>query len=256
MTEQETTLTPTDIINDNFENVKAEIESIKTNYTPLQTTNAINSAIANIPTKTSDLTNDSGFLTAHQDISGKANTVDLATVATSGSYNDLTNKPTIPTKTSDLTNDSGFISGINSSNVTTALGYTPTSPANVDGQWVFQTKSLSTATGILTYTFNLSSENYDNYLDSDNYCYEVLLSFYGANTTSSKAQAFFTFGGQPEFGGQTTHQVSAISTGTMCTMNGVFPLDSTHTFTMQVSGHAFGSLNLSVLGYRRLGTNS
>lgn len=33
----------------------------------------------------------------------------LATVATSGSYNDLTNKPTIPTKTSDLTNDSGFI---------------------------------------------------------------------------------------------------------------------------------------------------
>lgn len=33
----------------------------------------------------------------------------LATVATSGSYNDLTDKPTIPTKTSDLTNDSGFI---------------------------------------------------------------------------------------------------------------------------------------------------
>ena len=33
----------------------------------------------------------------------------LATVATSGSYNDLTNKPTIPSKTSDLTNDSGFV---------------------------------------------------------------------------------------------------------------------------------------------------
>lgn len=33
----------------------------------------------------------------------------LATVATSGSYNDLSNKPSIPTKTSDLTNDSGFI---------------------------------------------------------------------------------------------------------------------------------------------------
>lgn len=37
------------------------------------------------------------------DISG------LATVATSGSYNDLSNKPTIPTATSDLNNDSGFI---------------------------------------------------------------------------------------------------------------------------------------------------
>lgn len=49
-----------------------------------------------IPTKTSDLTNDSGFLTSHQDISGKANIIDLSTVATSGSYTDLTNKPTIP----------------------------------------------------------------------------------------------------------------------------------------------------------------
>lgn len=40
----------------------------------------------------------------------------LATVATSGSYNDLTNKPTVPTKTSQLSNDSGFITA--SSNIT------------------------------------------------------------------------------------------------------------------------------------------
>ena len=33
----------------------------------------------------------------------------LAAVATSGNYNDLTNKPSIPTKISDLTNDSEFI---------------------------------------------------------------------------------------------------------------------------------------------------
>ena len=37
------------------------------------------------------------FLTEHQDISGKANIADLATVATSGSYADLLNKPIIPT---------------------------------------------------------------------------------------------------------------------------------------------------------------
>ena len=42
-------------------------------------------------------------------ISGKANSSDLADVATSGSYTDLTNKPTIPSKTSDLTNDSNFL---------------------------------------------------------------------------------------------------------------------------------------------------
>jgi hypothetical protein len=36
----------------------------------------------------------------------------LATVATSGSYTDLVNKPTIPTKTSQLTNDSGYSDGL------------------------------------------------------------------------------------------------------------------------------------------------
>lgn len=38
----------------------------------------------------------------------KVDSSNLADVAFSGSYNDLTNKPTIPTKTSQLTNDSGF----------------------------------------------------------------------------------------------------------------------------------------------------
>lgn len=42
-------------------------------------------------------------------ISGKMNNVSLATVATSGSYTDLSNKPTIPTNTSQLVNDSGFM---------------------------------------------------------------------------------------------------------------------------------------------------
>ena len=37
-----------------------------------------------------------GFLTEHQDISGKANVADLSAVATSGSYNDLSDQPTIP----------------------------------------------------------------------------------------------------------------------------------------------------------------
>ena len=51
-----------------------------------------------VPTKTSDLTNDSGYIT--KDVNNLTNytkTSDLSTVATSGSYNDLTNKPSIPT---------------------------------------------------------------------------------------------------------------------------------------------------------------
>ena len=100
-----------------------------------------------IPTKTSQLTNDSSFVNDYQlsgkqdkltsgtniktinnqsilgsgnidiqgggsesvawgDITGKP---DFKAVATSGSYDDLTNKPSIPTKTSELTNDSGFV---------------------------------------------------------------------------------------------------------------------------------------------------
>lgn len=49
-----------------------------------------------VPTKTSDLNNDSGFITgvSWNDVADKPS---FATVATSGSYNDLSNKPTIPT---------------------------------------------------------------------------------------------------------------------------------------------------------------
>lgn len=104
-------------------------------FTANQSTNA--TANITVPTKVSELTNDSGYttnngtitgikmngaskgtsgvvdlgtvLTAHQDISGKQDKITssnklaaslvsgLATVATSGSYNDLSNKPTIPT---------------------------------------------------------------------------------------------------------------------------------------------------------------
>ena len=51
-----------------------------------------------IPTLTSDLTNDSGFLTSD----------DLSEVAFTGSYANLNDTPTIPEYTSELTNDSDF----------------------------------------------------------------------------------------------------------------------------------------------------
>lgn len=112
----------------------------------------------NIPTHTSNLQNDSGFiteipneyitetelenkgyLTEHQDISNLAtkeelhehenkNILDSITEekinswnnksSFDGNYNNLTNKPNIPTHTSDLQNDSGFISEIPSEYIT------------------------------------------------------------------------------------------------------------------------------------------
>ena len=63
-----------------------------------------------IPTKTSDLTNDSGFINnTVNNLTNYTPTSSLSTVALTGSYSDLSNKPSIPSKTSDLTNDSGFI---------------------------------------------------------------------------------------------------------------------------------------------------
>lgn len=53
-------------------------------------------------------------------ISGKADSSSLATVATSGSYNDLTNKPTIPTTTSAVT--SGSTAVVESGGVYTQMG--------------------------------------------------------------------------------------------------------------------------------------
>ena len=82
--------------------------------------------VLDIPSKTSQLENDSGFLTEHQSLAEYAKKSELF----SKDYNDLTNKPTIPsidglastsyvdskvaeidvpTKTSDLVNDSGFL---------------------------------------------------------------------------------------------------------------------------------------------------
>ena len=71
------------------------------------------------------------FIKNKPDLSVFARSADLAPVATSGDFDDLTNKPTIPTKTSDLTNDSGFITSadvpvkdvqVNSSSVVDANG--------------------------------------------------------------------------------------------------------------------------------------
>lgn len=71
-----------------------------------------------IPTNTNQLTNGAGFTTFD------------------GAYGSLTGTPSIPSNVSDLTNDTGFITGINSTLVTNALGFTPiqtVSSSNITG---------------------------------------------------------------------------------------------------------------------------
>lgn len=63
-----------------------------------------------VPTKVSQLSNDSGFVDKSvANLENYTLSSSYAKVATTGSYSDLSNKPTIPSATSDLTNDSGFI---------------------------------------------------------------------------------------------------------------------------------------------------
>ena len=85
-----------------------------------------------IPTATSDLTNDSGFVTSSE----------LATVATTGSYTDLTNTPSIPAAqvNSDWNSTSGVSEILNKPTLATVatsgsyndLSNTPAIPVNSD----------------------------------------------------------------------------------------------------------------------------
>ena len=66
-----------------------------------------------IPTKTSQLTNDSNFISSIPSEYVTEAELEAKGYSTfSGSYNDLTNKPTIPSKTSQLTNDSGYLTEV------------------------------------------------------------------------------------------------------------------------------------------------
>lgn len=94
-----------------------------------------------------------------------AKTTDLSAVATSGSYNDLSNKPTIPSAYtlpnatsstlggvkvgSNISVSNGIIS-LAKSNVTSALGYTPatTNNASLTGTTMVQTLTVSSALNI------------------------------------------------------------------------------------------------------------
>lgn len=112
-----------------------------------------------IPTATSELTNDSNFVTSN----------DLSQVAFDGSYTSLSNLPDIPVDTSDLNNDSGFITKdvndltyytltSNLSTVATSGNYsdlsgTPTIPTVNDGTLTIQ----KNGTTIDTFTANSSS---------------------------------------------------------------------------------------------------
>ena len=101
----------------------------------------------NIPTDVSDLTDSTNLLSSGSNFDGDYNNLTNKPSLFSGSYNDLTdkpalfsgnyndlyNRPTIPQDLGDLTNNAGYLKTITSSDVTTALGYTPQNAATAFG---------------------------------------------------------------------------------------------------------------------------
>ena len=168
-------LTGTQFSIDNTVALKSEIPTVNNATLTIQkngtdvetfTANSSTNKTANItvPTATSDLNNDSGFITKSvNDLTNYTLTSSLATVATSGSYNDLSNKPTIPAAqvNSDWNASSGVAQILNKPSLATVattgaysdLSGTPTIPT-VNNATLTVTQN-GTSAG--TFTANASS---------------------------------------------------------------------------------------------------
>lgn len=143
---------------------------------------------AALPTKTSDLTNDGS--------DGNSTYVEadeLSTVATSGSYNDLTNKPTIP-----VVNDATLTIQRNGVNIDT---FTANASQNKSINVVVPTKTsdltndsnFATTSQIPTKTSDLTNDGSDGtaaYLETDETAYKTASIPYGQCDSTSTATVF------------------------------------------------------------------
>ena len=242
---------PTDQVNDADDNPTNEIQTLSKTGSTISLTQGGNvtvfdgdyNALSNtptIPTKTSDLTNDSGFITAEVDgsttneiqtLSKTGNTISLtqggSVTVFDGDYNSLTSIPTLPTKTSDLTNDSGFIT------------------SEVDGSTTNEIQTLS-KTGN---TISLTQGGSVTVFDGD---YNSLTSIPTLPTKTSDLtndSGFIT----AEVDGSTTNelQVLTISNDTIFLSNGGFvklPASSAATQSLNDLSDAISNQNILALG--------
>lgn len=124
-------------------------ESVITPAVNSRVTEEVNKLV--IPTKVSQLENDKGYLTEHQDLSEYAKASEIPTkpedigAQPSGNYALKTEIPTVPRKTSELINDSGFITAddIPAAQVPDLSGYALKSDAET---WTFTLADGSTVT--------------------------------------------------------------------------------------------------------------
>lgn len=120
------------------------------------------SGVTNAPTKLSQFNNDAGYLTSvpaqtWESITGKPT---FATVATSGSYNDLTNKPTIPSAYTLPTASSTVLGGVKiGSGINISSGAISATYLSVGAAAASHTHTASQVTGLATVA---TSGSYDD----------------------------------------------------------------------------------------------
>lgn len=156
------------------------------------------------------------------------------------------------------------IEGISSSDVTTALGYTPanttlsnlgaTSSTNFDGQWVGKYLRIENSTSINSYSHSLS-----NYLPDSTNKYEILVE---TSLSYKDANAGFCVGtvASPDTNKETNGNFFINSYVTSASkyqyVQGIIPIGTGRTLYSQVATGKPNNAIITLTGYRRIGTNS
>ena len=152
---------------------------------------------------------------------------------------------------------------ITSSDVTTALGYTPTSPANVDGQWVSSivkiVDSVSNTSGTNIYLdSNGTSGAGQNYLPDDNYKYEVIFQIRMGCNTSQGTQVTLNCGTDIIDTNLSGEIFTVSKNATAITVVFTMPVGTSRYFKYSLSNSTSNTTacRVTAIGYRRIGTNS
>lgn len=151
-------------------------------------------------------------------------------------------------------------STITSSEVTNALGYTPTTPANVDGQFTAKRLTIDETKSTHTTTSNLGTTGTSplSYLPSDctTYDYLVIGTIYGTTTSNTPtgwvgnvtSPATATNGIYAEIVGDGSNRRPCIQF--------IIPVTNGMIYTQVYNAAFSNNFGVVLTGYRRIGTNT
>ena len=160
-----------------------------------------------------DKTKVANAITSHQDLSAYAKSASLAKVATSGSYNDLSDTPTIPTvptKVSAFTNDAGYLTSHQDiSSKANVMSFITNSSATPSVTLAFNQVTELTSTALSTITVTLPTAPTTNVGKTQ----EAILRFVTSSTAPTitfPSGIRWAGGSAPTFDASTYYEVSIV----------------------------------------------